>query len=284
MGDIMFNKIYVKTITFIKEEWKFLLFVSIILFLGFFHLPYYIYVGGGIIDISDRLEVDSNVKISGSYNLSYVKSLNATIPSYLLSYVFDWERESIDNSKIDEEDNVNDIWQRESLYLQEANDNAIISAFKEANIPVIINKELLKVLYLDKESETPLKIGDIIVSINDVKLKEYSEIQGILNGFNVNDKIKIKYIRNDKEYEGEITLKEMDNAKKIGIYLIKLYDYITPVKVNLKFKDSEGGPSGGFMTALSLYTKLTSDITENRVVVGTGTIDSNGNVIDSNLK
>ncbi len=97
----MINKIYDKIIHFIKDEYKFIIFVAVILFLGFFHLPYNIYVGGGIINLDKRLEVEDEYKINGSLNLSYVKSLHATIPTYLLSYVFDWERESIESTKLD---------------------------------------------------------------------------------------------------------------------------------------------------------------------------------------
>ena len=69
----------------------------------------------------------------------------------------------------------------------------------------------------------------------------------------------------------------IDNEKKAGLYLIKLFDYDTEKQVKLKFKDSEGGPSGGFMTSLAIYTKLTNiDLLKGRKIVGTGTIDSNG--------
>ncbi len=92
----MINKIYDKVIKFIKEEYKFIILMLVIIFLGFYRLPYNIYVGGGIIDLDDRVEVERGLNTSGSLNICYVKSLRATIPTYLLSYVFDWERESIE--------------------------------------------------------------------------------------------------------------------------------------------------------------------------------------------
>ena len=275
----MINKIYDKVIKFIKEEYMYLMLLALILFLGFFHLPYSIYVGGGIINLDKRMEVEGEKELNGSYNLAYVKAVNATIPTYLLSYVFDWERESIEEAKIDENDNANDIWEREKLYLQEANDNAIISAFKESNSDILINKELLKVLYIDKDSNTDLKIGDTILKVNDIALKEFSDIKSIISAFNVGDKISVHYLRNDKEYDGFFILREINEEKKAGLYLVKLFDYQTDREVKLKFKSSEGGPSGGFMTSLAIYTKLTGiDLLKGRKIVGTGTIDSNGNV------
>ena len=70
----MINKIYDKTIKFIKEEYIFLIFLGLIIFLGLFHLPYNLYVGGGIINLEDRLEVTGEKKLNGSFNLAYVKS------------------------------------------------------------------------------------------------------------------------------------------------------------------------------------------------------------------
>lgn len=274
----MINKLYEKIVTFIKEEYLFIILMVIILFLGFFRLPYNIYVGGGIINLDDRIIVKDSYNLSGSYNISYVKSLRATIPSYLLSFIFDWERESIESVKVDENDNPTDMWKREELYLDEANDNAIIAAYKLKGSGLTINKEILKVLYLYKESDTDLKIGDTIISINNVPLKEFSDIKEIIKDFNVNDKIEILYDRDGDTRKGYFILKEIENQKKAGLYLVKLYDYDIDKEISFKYKSTEGGSSGGFMSSLYIYNKISKDITKGRKIVGTGTIDSNGNV------
>ncbi len=268
-----------KIINFVKEEYKFIIILCLILFVGLFHLPYNLYVGGGTISLAKRLEVENEYKESGSFNLAYVTSIRATIPSYLLSYVFNWERENINDAKLDENDNASDMWEREKLYLQEANDSAIISAYNLAGEDINIKKELLKILYVDKDSQTDLKIGDTILSIAGVKLKEFEEIKDILKNYQVGDKINVHYLRNDKEYDGYFVIREIEGEKKAGLYLIKLFDYETKRYVKLNFKGSEGGPSGGFMTSLAIYNRLTkNDLTKGRKIVGTGTIDSKGNI------
>ena len=268
-----------KIFCFIKEEYKFIIVLCLILFVGLFHLPYNIYVGGGTISLAKRLEVENEYQESGSFNLAYVTSIRATIPTYLLSYVFNWERENINDAKLDENDNPTDMWEREKLYLQEANDSAIISAYNLAKEDININKELLKILYVDKDSQTDLKIGDTILSIAGVKLKEFDEIKDILVNYQVGDKINVRYLRNDKEHDGYFVIREIEGEKKAGLYLIKLFDYNTKRYVKLNFKGSEGGPSGGFMTSLAIYNRLTkNDLTKGRKIVGTGTIDSKGNV------
>ena len=268
-----------KIIKFIKEEYKFLIVLFLILFLGLYRLPYNLYVGGGIISLEKRLEVENSYPSKGSFNLCYVKSIRSTIPTYLLSYVFNWERDNLNDAKLDENDNPKDMWEREKLYLKEANDNAIISAFKAAGEDITINKEVLKILYVDSESDTDLKTGDTIISINNVVIKEFDEIKEVIKDFSIGDKISVKYLRDDKEYNGYFKVREIEGEKKAGLYLIKLYDYDINRDISLDFQNSEGGPSGGMMVSLAIYNKITKkDILKGRIIAGTGTIDSNGNV------
>lgn len=275
----MFIKIYERVVDYIKNQYKFLLVLVIIIFLGLFRLPYNIYSGGGIIDIAKRIEIENEYHEEGSFNMAYVKSVRATIPVYLLSYIFDWERESIDSIKLDENDNLANIWKREKIYLEEANNSAIISAFNAAGEYIKINKELLQVLHVDIDSDTSLKIGDTILNIDGIELNSFEEIKEILKKHIVGDRVAVKYLRDGKEESGYFITREIDGEKKAGIYLVKMYEYDVNRKINLDFSDKEGGPSGGFMLSLAIYNRLVpEDITKGRKIVGTGTIDSSGNV------
>lgn len=275
----MISKLYEKVVDYIKKEYKFLLLCLLIIVVGVFPLPISLYIGGGIIDLDDRIEVEDEYKEKGSFNLSYVRETRATIPTYLLSFIFDWERVNIENVKIDENDNSKDMWKREKLYLKEANDNAIINAYKEAGEKITINKELFQVLYVDSISDTNLMIGDEIISIDGVNITSLLDMNNLTESKNVGDKITIKVNRDGKEKNCSATIIELDGSKKIGIYMIKLYDYELERDVDLKFSNREGGSSGGLMLSLAIYNRLVEeDITKGRKIVGTGTIDSNGNV------
>ena len=275
----MFTKLYEKFINYIKSEYKFIIILLIIITLGLYRLPYNIYTGGGILNIADRLEIENEYREKGSFNMAYVKSARATIPVYLLSYIFDWERESVESVKLDENDNQKDMWKREKIYLEEANNSAIISAYKEAGEYIKINKEVLEVLYIDKDSDTSLLVGDVIISIDGVKLNAFEDIKKILDKHDISDKIEIKYLRDNKEETGYLVVRDFNGEKKAGIYLIKMFEYDVNRKIKLDFGNSEGGPSGGFMLSLAIYNRLVSeDLTKGRKIVGTGTIDKNGNV------
>ena len=105
----MFAKLYKKIIDLIKNNYVFLIMLALVMFVGLYKLPYNLYVGGGIINIADKLEIEGEYREEGSFNMAYVQSSRATIPMYLLSYIFNWERESIESVKLDENDNATDM-------------------------------------------------------------------------------------------------------------------------------------------------------------------------------
>ena len=71
----------------------------------------------------------------------------------------------------------------------------------------------------------------------------------------------------------------MGNRLGIGILVGTDYDIKTNPKVKFKFKNDETGPSAGLMTSLEIYNRLVKeDLTKGRVIAGTGTISSIGEV------
>ena len=83
----MLNKIYDKLKKIIKENYKDALIMAVIIIVMLFPLPYYIYIGGGTININDRVIIDNSYKSRGTFNLAYVSELRATPPTYLLSFL-----------------------------------------------------------------------------------------------------------------------------------------------------------------------------------------------------
>lgn len=274
----MFTKIYDSIKNFIKDNYKELIFFIVLLIVLTFRLPYYIYIGGGTIDLEKRIELESNEK--GSYNLAYVKQINATIPTYLLSLIIDkWDTEKVSSYKISDSETAKDIDKREKLYLEEANSNAIINAYTLAGKKVDIKSNEYKVIYVDPESDTDIKIGDTLVSVNGVSVSNNQEYHEYLDTLKVGDNLDVKVLRNKKEVSCYAKLKEINDEKVIGLYLVNVYDFEVEPEIELKFKWNESGPSGGFMLALAIYDRLIpEDLTKGRKIVGTGTINSEGKV------
>ena len=274
----MFNKIYENIKKFIKENYKTLLLYLILLIICTYRLPFYIYTGGGTIDLENRIDLKGNEK--GSYNLAYVKQIYATIPTYLLSFVMDkWDVVKVSDLQIDNEEDVKDIDNREKLYLEEANNHAILNAYKLAGKTINMKESSYKVIYVNKDSDTNILVGDKLLSVNGVKITNNLEYKKYLQTLEVGTRLEIKVERNNKEIDCYAILKEIDGEKIIGLYLVNIYDYELDPPINLKFKWNESGSSGGFMLSLAIYDRLVDDdLTKGRKIVGTGTIDANGNV------
>lgn len=274
----MINNIYVKIKKIIKNNLKELIIYLFLLLILTFPLPYFIYVGGGLIDLEERIKLDSNER--GTYHLAYVKQIRATIPTYLISLINSkWEREEIAKSTIDDKENALDVLKRERLYLEEANNHAIINAYKLANKEITIKENYYKIIYVHASSDTNVKVGDTLLSVNGKSVSNNAEYKNYLKSLKEGDKVSVKVLRNNKEVECYAKLISLNGEVVIGVYLVNIYDIKTSPEIELNFSQNESGPSGGFMLSLAIYDRLVDDdLTKGRKIAGTGTIDALGNV------
>lgn len=275
----MLKKVYDEVKKILKNNYKSLILFIVLLLTCTIEFPYYIEAPGGIIKVDDRVKVENSYEKSGSFNLAYVSEIKATIPTLLYSFVNqNWDvlkKEEViyDNETMKEAD------YRDKLLLEEAKNNAVIVAYTNANKKIELSNEHIFIIYVDEKADTNLKIGDEIIEVDGIKITSKKQLDEIMLEKNNNEKIKVIAKRNNKEVECYGTLREENNKKIIGLGVTKTSDIKTTPKIELEFKKSESGPSGGLVLALSIYNSLVSeDITQGRKIVGTGTIDVNGNV------
>ena len=272
----MFNKIYDYVKKIIKQNYIYLLILFISFFILTFPLPYYIDAPGGLINVSERLDVEDGYSINGSLNLAYISEFKANIPTLIYAlFNKDWEiikkEEVVANNETIEENDY-----RNHLLLEEANQNAIMVAFDKADLDYEISNRKVNIIYIYEQSDTDLKIGDQIIEVNEVKVNNKEEV---LNEVNKSDNIKFKVLNEGIVYERYANKVLVNDEKLIGIMLCETKE-VTPSKnIEINFKKSESGPSGGFMMSLAIYDYLISeDLTNGLKIVGTGTIDELGNV------
>jgi len=275
----MINKMYDKILKFIKETYKYLISFIVIFLIFFLKLPYAIYTPGGKVDLSKRVIVEGGYETKGELDMAYVSMVRSSIPYILLSYIIpNWDLKKVSDVTYDDM-SMDETIEIDKIAMQEGINNAIISAYREANKEVKIKGEKLKVMYVDKKSKSNLKIGDEIITINDIRVKNIDEIKEIIKDKNIKDEINVKIRRNDKIKILKSKLIKLDNEIKLGVATTTLYDLETNPKVNVKTKSSESGSSGGLMTSLAIYNSLVKqDITNGDIIIGTGTIDENGNI------
>ena len=197
----------------------------------------------------------------------------------LLSLIIpNWDIESLNNMRVEDE-SEKEIENRDKIYLKDTSYDAIIAAFKEANMKYEITSTDVTGTYVYNIAKTNVKIGDVIKTINNIKITSFDSLKEEVNKYEVGEKININVLRNNKIIECEATLLLEENKKMIGISLAELKNIKTNPEVKFVFKDNESGSSRGLMCALEIYNRITKyDITKGDIISGTGVIDENGNV------
>lgn len=282
----MINKAYEKTKEFIKENYKILLAYLLIFIVLTYRLPYYIYVGGGTIDVNKRISIVNESKSRGSFNLAYVSEIKATIPTLLLSKVFkDWDVVKIEDLTLGDNEDEKDVLVRDRLYLNDANQNAIKVAYEKASkeypndVSFKVESVDLIVAYIIEEAKTDMKIGDIVTKIGENEVTSFEDLTKFIKEYKVGEKIEFTVKRSSKEIKCYAILQNIKDSNIVGISFLQNIKYDTDPNIEIKFKKEESGPSGGLMTAISIYDKLVDeDLTRGLKIVGTGTINSDGTV------
>lgn len=268
-----------KIINYICNNIYELIFLIILLCFTFYDTGYSVYKPGGIIDLSSRISGD-NINISnGSLNMAYVGYKKGYAPVYLLAKLIpSWEL--VKNSDITiEGEELRDTLLRDKLDYKVSINNAIYSAFKESGKDFEVINEEFYVYYLTEDSDSDLKVGDMIISYDNINFTNLDIFKEYVNSKDSNDIINIKYIRDDKEYDGYFKVYEEDNQKYVGVSIVNVYDIKSDYNINIKTKSNESGPSAGLMMSLSVYSAISDeDIVKGRKIVGSGTIDRDGNV------
>ena len=263
---------------YLKENYKFILSIILILVVFSIRFPYYIDAPGGITDMSEKIEING-YESEGSFNLAYVKEYRATIPTLIFSlFNKDFKVIKQDDVMLDTED-YESYEMRDKVLMHESISNAIYVAYKKTNkyIKELSNK--IVIIYITESSNSDLKVGDEIISINNEYVYNKDDVTNIVNKLSVGSKVDIKVKNNNKDYTRYAYIIEEDNKKIIGILISNLKEYETNPKVNVIVDKNESGSSGGLITALSIYDSLVKeDITHGLRIVGTGTIDLDGNI------
>jgi len=278
-----------KILEFIKNNLLFCILICIIVVCTVVRLPYDVEMPGGTIDLGNRVRVNGeDVKIKGTFNMAYVSVVQGSIPHILIGLIHpDWEVVSQEEVKLDNE-TIEDANKRDRLLLEQSKDYAIVNALREAGIKYEIKNKVNYVAYISDKAKTTIKVGDNILSCNGEEVIDLNYFKEKVTSSNVGDTLKFTVIRDGKEVETtgvvyEETEKDENGKDKkekyVGLSVLTTFDIESDVKVEIDSKSTESGPSGGMMMALMTYNAVTKqDLTNGLKIVGTGTIDLDGNV------
>lgn len=264
----------------IVSEYKYFIFLLALYILFTWPVNYYIVVGGGISKIDERIQVEDGYSSKGGFYISYVSELQGKLSTYLLSYVMpDWKRIDMDDYKYDDSESASDIQFRSDLELEAANSRAISFAYRLAGKSLEVLNTKIYVTSIFEEYDTDLRIQDQLLSIDGHSFSNILEYREYLQTCDRNKKVVVKVLRNGVKKDISCRLYSYKERLILGVSLQMVSFYETDPKIDIQFKKRESGPSGGLMTTLEIYNKLTEDdLTSGKKIAGTGTIEEDGSI------
>ncbi len=262
----------------IKEDRFYIITILLIVFVFNIRLPYYVNAPGGTIDIKKRIEYSEMKEYDGTLNMLYVTEYVASLPFYLLSYVVpNWDLESIETSQLSTSESPEEINTRNKVMLENSISNAMWVAYTTAKKDISIKKS--KYVVIATTLKNNFKIGDEVLELAGRTINDLEDVKEILEQMEINDQVKVKIKRNNQGKNITVEVKEVDGKKALGVMIMTNHELEIDPEIELKFKPSESGASGGLMMALSIYSAISGeDIIRGRNIAGTGTIDMEGNV------
>ena len=126
-----------------------------------------------------------------------------------------------------------------------------------------------------------LRAGDRIVAIGGTKIRQVTDVSGLIGKSKVGQTVHFTVERGGKQLPADVrTVPSHDRTNPgrpvVGVILKEKFQF--PIQVKISVGDV-GGPSAGLMFSLGIYDKLTpGDLTGGRFVAGTGTITPEGRV------
>lgn len=265
---------------YIKEYYKVIIVYILILVTFLVEFPYYISAPGGLINTDNKIQTKENFKMSGTLNMAYVSEIHATIPTLIVSlFNNDWDVEKEEEVKNDNE-TIEEKNYRNKMLLEESNDIALLVAYKHSDIHYEVTNNKVYITYIDELSKTDLKIGDQILKVDNEQVIDKNSLQSYIASKKVGDKITLKVLDiNGEKKTRKATLINVADEPKVGAIITETFDVKSNKNVKFNFKESESGSSGGLMLTLTIYSHLNKiDLTDGKTIVGTGTIDINGNI------
>ena len=239
-------------------------------------LPYTIFMSGGSNNLTKIINVEEEQVNTGEYKSLYVLTTNANVITYLLAKLNNkWDLIDNKDYSLNDDESYDDIYERDKLFLKKSIRDAIKIAYLKANKKYEVIKNNIYII----GSECELKIGEKIIKVDDIEINNTDDIRNIIENKNIDDEVIVETLYKNKTNKKSIKIKEIDNRKVLGIYLLNLEDIKIDPEIKFNFDENDAGSSGGLMISLTIYDKLTEqDISNGRKILGTGSIEEDGSV------
>jgi PDZ domain-containing protein len=168
--------------------------------------------------------------------------------------------------------------------MEEAKNTAIVVALSRLGYEVTYTGDGVEVATILEGTPAVdvLQVGDVIVAVDGSPVSIERDAITLIQSRQIGDTITLTVLRNGEKLDVEVTLIEHVEQKgrpMVGFGAVTHnLTYEFPIEVDID-STNIGGPSAGFMYALTLMNLLTpEDLTKGHRIAGTGTIASDGTV------
>lgn len=257
--------------------------VIIAYFIAAFKLPFYIYKPGGADALNPIVSVEEGYQSEGDMHLVTISGGQATPIQYVWAKLLP-HHQILPIEEVRPEGISDDEYMHAQLQMMENSQEAsTVVAYEAADKEITIDYNGVYVVSVVEgmPAEGNLEMGDRIIGIDGVEVKEADDLISYVESKNADDTVEVEFVRDEETQFKEIQLQTFsDTENKIGIGIQLVTDRSVSVDPTIEFSSgSIGGPSAGLMFSLEIYDQLTEeDITRGYEIAGTGEIDYDGTV------
>lgn len=161
-----------------------------------------------------------------------------------------------------------------AVQMVSSQDSAIATALTELGYDV---EPEIEVLHVDKKlpAEGKLKVRDILLSVGGTEINSAEDVVTAVDKASPGQPLTFVVRRKGQEVTVDVTPREVDGDKRIGITPGPGFTF--PFDVSVDIGENIGGPSAGLMFSLAIYDTLTpGSLTGGAVIAGTGEIHADG--------
>ena len=163
--------------------------------------------------------------------------------------------------------------------MDDSNYRSIAVALTHLGYELVPTEVVINELVEEAPAADVLQLGDTVLAVNGRDVDSVDDFAPALQGRGVGDTIDMTVNREGSVVDLEVELAEREDGPgvpMIGIVLGELTEPPFPIEIRA---GDVGGPSAGMMHTIAIVDALTEgELTQGRVIAGTGTIDLDGNV------
>ncbi|USS87290.1 PDZ domain-containing protein [Fructilactobacillus hinvesii] len=255
-------------------------FLVFVLWFCFWPLNKVVEAPGEAINIQPMVKIQGEKPLKNNEFMITAVSISQARPYSYVQKLFDPHIDIQNQNDVTGGQNNADFNNVQKVYMDSAINNAITVGYQHAHRPVVKSYHGVYVLNVFPQSDfkNSLRPADLVESVNGKQLTKSTEYVNYIKSLPKNAPLTITFKRDGRQMMVKGHKREIVKGfNGIGITMIDDMSIKTNPAAQIQ-PGQIGGPSGGLMFALQVYSQLTHHKYNIKKIAGTGTIATNGQV------